>query len=269
MQQPFSVRLSIKEGPIVLRNHGAGISETFSVWDGITASEYFPSGTEQAFYQVAFEKPVTRPEDVPQTENELTSALLRIAETWSFSGGSDMIIEARNVIISPKFESNAAEVKKLLLNAQGRTEVSLATSVPLEFLATYSQPPLSLAVQIAQFARADYATMQLLKYFHEARINRGFINESGWFVNLYKVRDTISEIYKEKYKRDARKRLKSLGIVWKDWKRFSCILNKNDFRHAEISGVSPSVSRDDIDMCYDAARKWVILYLLSNNLSVV
>jgi hypothetical protein len=123
MQRPFSVRLSITDGPVRLLNGGAGVSATFDVWDGITSSEYFPAGTEQAFYQLAVEKSATQPEDVPQIKNELTWALLRIAETWSFSGGSDILIKTREVIISPKFESNAAEVKRLLLNAQGRTEV--------------------------------------------------------------------------------------------------------------------------------------------------
>jgi hypothetical protein len=93
MQRPFPVRLSITDGPVRLRNGGAGASATFDVWDGIMASEYFPAGTEEAFYQLVVEKPVTQPEDVPQIENELTWALLRIAETWSFSGGSDMLIK--------------------------------------------------------------------------------------------------------------------------------------------------------------------------------
>jgi hypothetical protein len=277
MQQPFSVRLSITDGPVKLRNGGAGVSATFDVWDGITASEYFPTATEQAFYRLAVEKPITQPEDVPQIENELTSTLLRIAETWSFSGGSDMLIKTRGVITSSKFESNAAEVKRLLLDAQGRREIRRTIPLPLEILAKYSQAPLSVAVQIAQFAKVHFATSQLLTYYHEARVNRGFMNEPGWFVNLYKVRDTIHKIYVEKAKKNKVTKtkpyvcseLKALGVDMDEWKRFGSILNNNDFRHAEITGVSPPVPRNNVDMCYDAARKWVLLYLRSKNLPVV
>jgi hypothetical protein len=183
------------------------------------------------------------------------------------------------VITSPKFESNAAEVKSLLLNAQGRTEVRRDILLPLEILATYSQAPLFAAVQIARFAKVESATSQLLTYYHEARVNRGFMNEPGWFVNLYKVRDTIHEIYVEQAKINNVKKkqiklyvcneLKSLGVDMNEWKRFGSILNNNDLRHAEITGVSPPVPGNNVDMCYGAARKWVLLYLRSKNLPVV
>jgi hypothetical protein len=259
------IRFSLSEGPIVLRNGGAGVSASFALWDGIVGSEYFPAGTEEAFYMVSVERAVAQAAEIPLTEMELTSALFRLALAWSFSGGSDMVIESREIIISPRFESNATTVAHQLLRARGLTKISSNAHISFGYSSTYSQPPLSTAVHVARFARANSAAHQLLKYYHTARAARNrFANEADWFVNLYKVRDTLCEMFG-----GGSKTRNALGIKQNQWGDFGRVLNNNDFRHAEITGMAPSVSPAVVNDCFASARRWVVAYLLLQGLSVV
>jgi hypothetical protein len=111
--------------------------------------------------------------------------------------------------------------------------------------------------------RSDYATGQLVKYYHEAWVNRPRLDEASWFVNLYKVRDALKEIYRgEKQVQTA------LRISATQWKDVGALLNKNDYRHAEISGKPPRVSAAQIDDVYTIARRWVADFLKTKNLTI-
>lgn len=250
-----TVRLSIREGPVVLRNGGLGVSQSFDLWDNIIASEYFPSGTEDAFYFVNVEKSVFQPHEVTPAEAQLASALSLLALAWSFSGGSHLDIEAHEIKLSSRVESNAASVERVLLAEMGLVRVTSTANFPISFSATYSNPPLFVASLIAKFSRNNFATQRLLKYYHNALNSRRRPNDTDWFVNLYKVRDLISKIF------GTEKKAKYELSITNGWSTFGKILNNNDLRHAEVTGTARPVSASAVNACYALARSWIVSYL--------
>jgi hypothetical protein len=260
MDETADVRLSVTEGPVIIRGlDGAGVNATHALWDGIVASERFPPEPPDAVasganYVLTLKKGVDHWNDVRRAEAELTKASLMLAAAWPFAGGSYMTLSTREVIYSPRFESNAAEVERIILERCGIAGVTTVTSAPTSWSATYSQPPLCLAARIAQLMHSDFRTQRLLFYHQGAVIERG---HSSWFISLYKVRDFLCKLYGER--EQATK--KALNITSVDWKYFGRILNNNDLRHAEISGNVPSISNNEIDKLYRLARCWVASYL--------
>ncbi|MGO4869526.1 MAG: hypothetical protein ACLPGW_02790 [Roseiarcus sp.] len=143
------VQLSITEGPVIIPSlHGAGVDAIHCLWNGAVASEYFPSGVGAggANYRVTLKKNLAQASEVQQVEDELTKALLMLAAAWPFSGGSHIVIESREIICSPRFQTNASEVEQRLLERDGLKKVTSTSHFPLEICATYAQPPLALAV---------------------------------------------------------------------------------------------------------------------------
>jgi hypothetical protein len=154
VNQPL--RISVQDGPVVLRNApDSGVNASYPLWDDIRASEFFPPGVESAYYVVALEKPVKHANQARLVEKELIDALLLIAAAWSFSGGSHLMIDQRELISAPRFESNAGTVEQPL--------ISFDAFSPLEILSTYVQPPLAFAIPIAKVMRAKPKTRRLVQ----------------------------------------------------------------------------------------------------------
>jgi hypothetical protein len=110
------VQISIREGPVILLNAPATeVTGTYPLWNGASASEFFPSPGEGNFYDVTIEKPVKHVREVRLVEEELIDALVLIAAAWSFSGRSCMVIQSRHIISSSDFKSNADEVERRFL----------------------------------------------------------------------------------------------------------------------------------------------------------
>jgi hypothetical protein len=259
MSQPLSIRLSLKDGPVVLRSaNAAGVSASHALWDGMVASEYFPAKAESAFYVVTLEKPVEDPSDVYHVEQELTDALMSIVAAWSFSGGSHMVLESRQLILSPRFESNAAAVEQELLVRTGQRRATSDGKVNFEVLATYARPPLATAAQIASRMHLDFPTSQMLNYYQ-----RAYADRSSWFVHLYKVRDVIKSIYSSPAKRRA------LGFKSSEWGDFGRLLNAHDLRHASTDRNALAISYADMDRLYAIARRWISAHLSNAGLPVV
>jgi hypothetical protein len=253
MSETLSVRLSLRDDPVVLESANlAGVSASHVLWDGMVASEYFPPMAESAFYIVTLEKPVEDPSDVFRVEQELTDALLSIAAAWSFSGGSHMVLESRHLILSPRFESNAAVVEQELLARTGQRRLTSGTKVSFEVLATYARPPLASAARIASYMQADFQTSQLLDYYQ-----RAYADRSLWFVHLYKIREVIKSIYRSPAKRGA------LGFKNSDWRAFGCLLNAHDLRHASRDRKAPAIASTDIDRLYAIACRWISAHLVN------
>jgi hypothetical protein len=176
-----------------------------------------------------------------------------------------MVIQSRQVISSSAFRSNADEVERQLLASEGLTKqnFSVSRSPAPSASATYSVTPLKNAIAIAKTMRSDYVTGQLVKYYHEAWVNRLKLDEASWFVNLYKVRDLLKKHYHgEKQAQTA------LSISRTEWKKVGDLVNNNDFRHAEITGKAPPVSPAEIDDVYTISRRWVVLYLKTKSLTI-
>jgi hypothetical protein len=259
-----AVRICCTEGPIILHNAPAtGIQASYPLWNGASASEFFPPGVSSGYYILTLEKSVTHAREVQPVEEELTHALLLIAAAWSFSGGSYMLIESRAAISSPRIKSNADEIERELLGSGDITAQVQEAPVLVDSLVCYSHPPLAHAIKIARTMQSDYITGQLLKYFHTAWVNRPHVDEASWFVNLYKVRDLLQIFYcGEKPARTT------LSIRKTEWKHFGVLLNNNDLRHAEITGRAPSVSPVAIEDAYATARRWVTAYLKTKGLTI-
>ena len=262
-----SVEITLKEGPVLIPSlAGAGVDRSYPLWDDMSASEFFPSDVESAFYVLSLRKPVLDPEDVSAIEGELMSALRLLAMAWPFCGGSFVVLDSRDVIVSGRFESNAERVRSDLLAASGKRIVQSSATLPFESLATYDRPPLDVASAVAKAATNDYALRKLLTYHQTAWVGyygRARSDRSSWFIDLYKVRDLLSKVYG-----NDEKATKALDIADGDWRFFGQTLNNNDLRHAEVTGTPPAVPREDIDRLYRLARTWTRSHLKAVRLPI-
>jgi hypothetical protein len=132
------------------------------------------------------------------------------------------------------------------------TKIETSHSLAISTSATYRQPSLCLAARIAKLMRADFPTQRLLHYHQRAVIERDHPSASdgaSWFISLYKVRDFLSKFY------DGASQAKTvLGISKGQWNDFGAVLNNNDLRHAEVSGIAPQISSEQIAKLYNTNR---------------
>jgi len=266
-EKPLPVRIVLNEGPVIIRSlNGTRVSAEYDLWDGIVASEFFPPSVASAFYVLSLEKCVDRATEVRIVEAQLIKALELLATAWSFSGGSFMILETREVNRTSRHESNAKQVEAELLAREGLRHVERSFTTNLEVLATYLQPPLATAVHLVRAMRDNPPLGKLLGYHQRAWLEyyaRQRTERSSWFIDLYKAQDVLKKIY-------GKNKVKSrLGIANDDWSFFELVLNNNDLRHAEISGTAPAVGRQDVDRVYRLARTWIRTHLVSQGLPVV
>jgi hypothetical protein len=262
-----TVEIGLKEGPVLIPSlAGSGVERTYPLWGEMSASEFFPSDVESAFYVLSLRKPVHNAEQVSGVEGELVSALRLLAMAWPFSGGSFMVLDSREVLASNRFESNGERVRAELLAASGRSMVCSSVTTSCESLSTYDRPPLDVASVVAKEAATNYGLRRLLAYHQTAWVEyygRPRRDRSSWFIDLYKVCDVLEKLYS-----GAEAAKKRLGIVDGDWRFFGRILNNNDLRHAEVAGVLPPVAREDIDRLYRLARTWTRSHLKAIGLPI-
>jgi hypothetical protein len=263
MSELEAVEFILKEGPVVIQGQGgAKIDASHRLWGGISAKEFFPPGAETgAFYVITLTKNVTQAEQVRAAEVEISKALFKIASAWVFSGGSHMEVETREVISSPRVISNVDAVLQRLLGKANLTQVSVNFGMPIECIATYSQAPLTLATEIARLMQVDFFVSRLIGYYHQAWTEQ---TTSSWAPTLYKVRESLHK----RYRGEAKAR-RALGIPYQQWKRFGTLLNNNDLRHAEICGIAPSISREDIEWLYKMARCWTATFLRAKGVNAI
>jgi hypothetical protein len=157
MNGTAEVCLTLTQGPICGLGD-AGIEASYPLWDSIVATESFPpdAGDSGANYVVRVKKGVSHANEVRRAENELTEALKVLAEAWPFSGGSYLVIQTREMVCSPCFESNTNELERDMLARSGLTRVVSQTSLGLSSSATYGQAPLCVASRIASSMRSDF-----------------------------------------------------------------------------------------------------------------
>ncbi len=262
-----TVEIVLKEGPVLIPSlAGSGVDRTYPLWDEMSALEFFPPDVESAFYILSLRKPVRDPSEVSEIEGELVSALRLIAMAWPFSGGSFMVLDSRDVVVSGRFQSNAERVRSELLAASAKRMVRSSVTIPSESLATYDRPPLDVASIVAKAATNDYSLRRLLLYHQAAWVGyygRARSDRSSWFNDLYKVRDLLKKLYGGEEAVKAR-----LAIVDGDWSFFGRILNHNDLRHAEVAGVLPPVVHEDVDRLYCLARTWMRSHLKAVGLPI-
>lgn len=262
-----TVEVSLKEGPLLIPSlAGLGIKKTYPLENRMSASEFFPPHVESAFYVLSLRKSVHNPGEVSKVEAELVSALRLLATAWPFSGGSFMVLDTRDVVISSRFESNADRVHSELLAAGRKTLIASSVTSVVEALATYEQPPLKVASIVAKTAMRNHGLRKLLAYHQIAWVEyygHRQTDRSAWFIDLYKVRDFLKKLYGGE--RAARS---NLSITYADWSFFGHILNNNDLRHAEVTGVVPPVASLDVDRLYRLAKTWIQIHLKSLGLPV-
>ena len=261
------VEIVLKEGPVLIPSlGGSGVQRTYTLWNEMSASEFFPAHVESAFYVVSLRKLARDPDEVCGVEAELESALRLLAMAWPFSGGSFMLIDSREVVISGRFESNAERVRSELLAVAGKRVIRSSVTLPLVSLATYERPPLETASMVAKAATNDYGLHRLLFYHQTAwagYYGRPTSDRSSWFIDLYKVRDFLKKLCGGEEPAKAR-----LAIDDADWSFFGRILNNNDLRHAEIAGVVPPIPQADVERLYRLARTWTRSHLRAVGLPI-
>jgi hypothetical protein len=256
------VYVALRLGPVCGLGD-TGIKASYPLWDSMVAAESFPpeAGASGANYVVSIRKGVGQLSEVRHVADQLTEALQMLAAAWPFSGGSYLTIEACNVICSPYFESNADELSEPI---QMRRRPHVA---PLEWSTTYSKAPLRVAVDIARLMNCDFQTRKLLYYHQRSVIERDHPaarDGASWFISLYKVRDFLSKIYhNDKVAQCA------LGISSNQWTDFGKVLNNHDLRHAEVTGIAPSISLEDQGKLYRIALHWVASYLRTKGLPAI
>jgi hypothetical protein len=266
-EKALPVRIVLKEGPVIIQSlKGAGVRAEYDLWDGIVASELFPPNVDCAFYVLSLEKSVTRATEARMVEAELAHALELLATAWSFSGGSFLLLETREVNRTSRYESTGKDVETELLAREGFRHVESRLTATFEVLATYLRPPLATATHLAKAMRDNSPLRKLLGYHQRAWVEyycRQRTERSSWFIDLYKTQDALKNIY-------GKRKVKSrLGISNDDWSFFETILNNNDLRHAEIIGTAPAVARQDVDRLYGLAQAWIRTHLVSRGLPVV
>jgi len=267
MSGTAEVRLTLTEGPVCGLGD-IGIEASHSLWDSIIATESFPpsAGATGANYVVKLKKTVSHANEVRPAENELTMALQMLAAAWPFSGGSYLLIETREVVYSSRCKSNASDVERDMLARNGLTTAALTTAVPLGWSATYTQPPLCLAVRIAQSMRSDPQMGRLLRYHQNAVIERGHPStpeSAAWFISLYKVRELLCKLH------GGERATKAALNIQEGWSRFGRLLNNNDLRHADTSGDEPTIRPEDVNELYRLAYCWVAAYLRTKRLPAI
>lgn len=163
-----TVEICLKEGPVLIPSlAGSGVERTYPLWGEMSASEFFPSEVESAFYVLSLRKSVHNAEQVSDVEGELLSALRLLAMAWPFSGGSFMVLDSRDMLASNRFTSNAERVRAELLAASGNCMVSSSVTTCCESLSTYDRPPLDVASAVAKEAATNNGLRRLLTY-HQA-----------------------------------------------------------------------------------------------------
>jgi hypothetical protein len=265
-----TLRVSIKEGPVHFSPpHTSGIDATYPLWSCIESEEHFPAVEGSAFYTLTLKKDVTAIREVMVVETELVAALQLLATAWPFSGGSMLALDSRDVIVEPRFESNAGQVLDELSSRLGQSPVIAGATISFESGSTYRSPPLSTASIIAGAAMTTYPVRKVLEYHQRAWLayyRQRDKDSAVWCLDLYKVRDLLTKIHGRA--EDAKR---ALGVPSKDkdWSEFGLVLNNNDLRHAEVTGVAPQVPRETIDRLFAIAKTWVAAYLRSCHLPVV
>jgi hypothetical protein len=265
--EPVVVRISLKDGPVRIPSlNGLGVSDNRLLWDGITATESFPEKEESAYFVVTLEKAVSDAAEVSVAEDELIRALHIIATAWPFSGGAFLGVETHTSAVHQRFESNANDVEVELLARRGLKGVKQSMALAVATSATYREPPLRIAAEIAKHATSNASSRKLLQYYHRAfgeYYQYAHSEYSSWFMSLYKVRDILHAIYKDDHSTKT-----ALNVSRSDWSFFGDFLNHNDLRHAEITGSSPTISRADVGRLYEIARQWIVAHLLLQGLPV-
>jgi hypothetical protein len=260
-----AVRIVLKHGPILMPSlQRAGVEASHALWQGITAAEFYPPNVESAYYVISLEKRLVRSDEAFIVEAELCQALKLLAKAWPFSGGSFMHFETYERVDAPLYESNANEIESKLLAQEGRRRVVASASMGALIAATYRHPPLATASCLAQAMVSDPALDKLLEYHHLARIeyqSRRRLDRSAWFVHLYKIQEGLKKFY-----RGAANVTSQLAISKNDWKFFGNILNNNDLRHADITGMAPAVPAQDVDRLYRLAYDWIYAHLVNQGL---
>ena len=206
-----------------------------------------------ANYFLTLKKAVTQPEHVRDAEAILLNALSRIVKSWILSGGTYLSLQTEQRIVSPNFKSNADVVEGQLWEDQGKRRIITDVPVAMEFMGTYRQPPLAWAVQIAELMRDDFLVCRIIDYYQRANLSR---NTFEWCLHLYKVRDLLKKFY-----RNNKNAIAKLGISNNQWDRFGRLLNSNNMRHADIDGVPPILSSQDIEFLFGAAQLWIAKFI--------
>jgi hypothetical protein len=169
---PIQVEIVCKEGPVVIPSLDMkGIDAKYELWNDMFGSEFFPAKVESASYVLTLSKGVCHSSDVWGVEGELHAALKLLSRAWPFSGGSFFIIETYEVLKKDRRESNAKDVEKNLLAREDRHPISTTATMHFESLATYSQPPLAIASQLAKAMNRNHALAKLLEYTKRHGLN--------------------------------------------------------------------------------------------------
>lgn len=249
----MDVKIELTQSPVYMKwLEGRGLDSEYYLWSEIYGHEFFSKNMESAKYVLTLKKNAIHHAEVSKIEVELVDALTRLSEAWVFSGGSLFPIKEKKLIYQPLYSSNAEEVEKELLAREGKSKVTSDLSLGWESGCTYYEAPLRKAIGICTAAISRPEIQNIVKYYTEARLNG-----EKWFIDLYKVRDAIKNVYGS-----ATKAKEILKIDEKEWGYFGDVLNNNNLRHPPKGGASvASISSEEQNKVESLAWEWVSRFL--------
>src|SRR5712692_6867436 len=183
------VVLTLKQLAVIKSPDGKGIETAVALWDGITATEYFPSTGGSAFYVLRLKKPARTGDEAERVDLELQRTLFDLRRVWQFASGGRMATTEAEVQHTALHESNATAVRDRLLAAKGMHHVSASFKVCIESAAGYRRMPLRNAFMLCGLARADKPVSRLFDYYDKV-----WTDPASWFVHLYKVREQLEKL---------------------------------------------------------------------------
>jgi hypothetical protein len=107
------------------------------------------------------------------------------------------------------------------------------------------------AFYVLSLEKPVFQASEVVEYDHPQGAKR-----PSWFIDLYKVREVLKEIYAGEAKAQS-----MLNISNDDCRFFMRILNNYDLRHAMVSGIAEAIAAQDVDRLYRLAQSWIQAHL--------
>lgn len=148
--------------------------------------------------------------------------------------------------------SNAKEVERELLRAQGKNGWPHSFTFSWDLAGTYRCMPLKPARRLCLEVASNDDLKKMLRYYHS-----GVTDQEKWFIDLYKVREVLEGVFGRAL--DVRSTLK---IEKKEWNEFGDILNdRYDLRHVKMDASPVEVPKQEKVKTIQMAREWITKYL--------
>jgi len=246
--------IEYEESPIkVIEYDGKAHRLELEVSDHVIAIETFPETKNTGKYALKLQREISQESQIIPQKEKLIGILREFGLVWTFSGGSVMTLQDKTVCYTPRYESNAESLSKIMLDRKGLKRERVEILGVAHIIGTFHRFPLLMANDIRNSMKDDFYLRMMLEYFNEARLD-----ENMWFVHLHKIWDTL------KYSANKDKQKENLyGIDKNENKRFRKLLNTGyDLRHARKEGENEGeISKEEKCSVFGIANNMIFKYM--------